>query len=131
MLALRRGHAHICEGRARRGDHGPRATAAPAQVVNLHYILSKATVKARPSVLWCYKKELGFSSHKQKRIKQLKKMAHRAGTDLEKMQEDPFELFISATNIRYCYYSESHKVDILKIQLHDVFYSKCTSALTV
>jgi N-acetyltransferase 10 len=80
------------------------------QVVNLHYILSKATVKARPSVLWCYKKELGFSSHKQKRIKQLKKMAHRAGTDLEKMQEDPFELFISATNIRYCYYSESHKV---------------------
>ena len=37
-------------------------------------------------------------------------MAHRAGTDLEKMQEDPFELFISATNIRYCYYSESHKV---------------------
>ena len=80
------------------------------QVVNLHYILSKATVKARPSVLWCYKKELGFSSHKQKRIKQLKKMAHRAGTDLEKMQEDPFELFIAATNIRYCYYSESHKV---------------------
>jgi len=102
---------HICEGRARRGDPGPRLTAAPVQVVNLHYILSKATVKARPSVLWCYKKELGFSSHKQKRIKQLKKMAHRAGTDLEKMQEDPFELFISATNIRYCYYSESHKVD--------------------
>ena len=41
------------------------------QAVNLHYILSKATVKARPSVLWCYKKELGFSSHKQKRIKQV------------------------------------------------------------
>ena len=31
------------------------------QVVNLHYMLSKAQVKARPSVLWCYKKELGFS----------------------------------------------------------------------
>ena len=24
-------------------------------------MLSKAVVKARPSVLWCYKKELGFS----------------------------------------------------------------------
>jgi len=33
-----------------------------AQVVNLHYMLSKAQVKARPSVLWCYKKELGFTT---------------------------------------------------------------------
>jgi N-acetyltransferase 10 len=32
------------------------------QVANLHYILSKSRVKARPSVLWCYKKDLGFSS---------------------------------------------------------------------
>ena len=32
------------------------------QVVNLHYMLSKAAVKARPSVLWCYKKELGFTT---------------------------------------------------------------------
>jgi N-acetyltransferase 10 len=33
------------------------------QVVNLHYILSKSVVKARPSVLWCYKSELGFSRY--------------------------------------------------------------------
>lgn len=32
-----------------------------SQVVNLHYILSKSAVKARPSVLWCYKKELELS----------------------------------------------------------------------
>jgi N-acetyltransferase 10 len=31
------------------------------QVVNLHYMLSKLTVKARPTVLWCYKKELHLS----------------------------------------------------------------------
>jgi hypothetical protein len=31
------------------------------QVVNLHYMLSKASVKARPSVLWCYKKDLHLS----------------------------------------------------------------------
>jgi N-acetyltransferase 10 len=31
------------------------------QVVNLHYMLSKASVKARPSVLWCYKKDLALS----------------------------------------------------------------------
>ena len=34
------------------------------QVVILHHVLCKARVKARPSVLWCYKKELGFSSHR-------------------------------------------------------------------
>jgi hypothetical protein len=44
-------------------------------VVNLHYMLSKTVVKARPSVLWCYKKELYLSSHKKKRMKQIKKMA--------------------------------------------------------
>lgn len=33
------------------------------QVVILHQMLSKSQVKARPSVLWCYKKELGFSSY--------------------------------------------------------------------
>ena len=32
------------------------------QVANLHYILTKAQLKARPSVLWCYNKELGFST---------------------------------------------------------------------
>lgn len=34
------------------------------QVVNLHYMLSKTVVKARPSVLWCYKKELYLSRYK-------------------------------------------------------------------
>lgn len=43
------------------------------EVVVLHHILSKATVSARPSVLWCYKKDLGFSSNRKKRMKDLKK----------------------------------------------------------
>lgn len=25
-------------------------------------------------------------------------------------QDDPFELFVAATNIRYCYYNETHKI---------------------
>lgn len=40
---------------------------AREQVVNLHYMLSKAVVKSRPNVLWCYKKELYLSSHKKKK----------------------------------------------------------------
>ena len=31
---------------------------AKEQVVNLHYIQSKTIINQRPSVLWCYKKEL-------------------------------------------------------------------------
>ena len=51
-------------------------------MVNLHYMLSKCVVRSRPSVLWCYKKELYLSSHKKKRMKQIQKMAQvrrRAG----------------------------------------------------
>ena len=33
----------------------------PRQVVNLHYLLSKTVVKARPTVLWCYKTDLYLS----------------------------------------------------------------------
>jgi N-acetyltransferase 10 len=32
------------------------------QIVNLHFLLSQARVSSRPSVLWCYKKELGFTT---------------------------------------------------------------------
>ena len=42
------------------GDHGK------DQVPNLVQLLTKTSVKPRPKVLWCYKKELGFSSHKAK-----------------------------------------------------------------
>ena len=49
------------------GDHGK------DQVENIHKILSKTRVRARPSVLWCYKKELGFSTHRKKRMKEIKR----------------------------------------------------------
>ena len=78
------------------------------QVVNLHYMLSKTVVKARPSVLWCYKSDLYLSSHKKKRMKQIQKMAQRGLLDPEK--EDPFSLFVASTDIRYSYYSETHKI---------------------
>ncbi|XP_024376532.1 RNA cytidine acetyltransferase 1 isoform X1 [Physcomitrium patens] len=78
------------------------------QVVNLHYMLSKAVVKARPSVLWCYKKDLFLSSHKKKRMHQIKKMMARGLLDPEK--DDPFALFMASTNIRYCYYADTHKI---------------------
>jgi len=83
------------------GDHGR------DQVVNLHYMLTKIAIR-KPSVLWCYKKELGFSSHRKKRMKQVKKQIQRGLHDPN--IDDPFDLFISSTNIRYCYYKESEQV---------------------
>ena len=42
------------------GDHGK------DQVPNIHQLLTRTSVRARPKVLWCYKKELGFSTHRMK-----------------------------------------------------------------
>jgi hypothetical protein len=86
-------------------------------------MLSKAVVKARPSVLWCYKKgtlrgvppvncalptrplvstctDLGFTTYKKKRMKIIKSKMAKGLLDPDK--DDPFELFISSTDIRYC-----------------------------
>ncbi|OWF43305.1 N-acetyltransferase 10 [Mizuhopecten yessoensis] len=77
-------------------------------IVILHHMLSKAVVKTRPTVLWCYKKELGFSSHRKKRMKQIQRKIRSGKLDVK--EDDPFELFVSSTNIRYCYYNETHKI---------------------
>ena len=41
-------------------------------------------------------------------MRQIKKMAQRGLLDPE--QEDPFSLFVASTDIRYCYYHDTHKV---------------------
>ena len=41
-------------------------------------------------------------------MRQIKKMAKRGLLDPE--QEDPFSLFVASTDIRYCYYHDTHKV---------------------
>ncbi|GMH06651.1 hypothetical protein Nepgr_008491 [Nepenthes gracilis] len=78
------------------------------QIVNLHYMLSKAVIKARPSVLWCYKDKLELSSHKKKREKQVKKLMQRGLLDPEKV--DPFSLFVESGGITYCLYKDSERI---------------------
>ncbi len=41
-------------------------------------------------------------------MRQIKKMMQRGLLDAE--AEDPFTLFVASTNIRYCYYSDTHKI---------------------
>ena len=47
-------------------------------------------------------------SHRKKRMRQLQKKIRNGKLDVK--EDDPFELFVAATNIRYCYYSETHKI---------------------
>ena len=83
------------------GEHGM------DQIMNLHFFLTNHWVK-RPSVLWCYKKDLGFSSNRKKRMKYLATLAKKGLRDQD--TANPFDSFISTTDIRYCYYKETQNI---------------------
>lgn len=53
----------------------------------------------RPSVLWAYKKDLGFTSNRKKRETKVKREVKRGQREVGEM--DPFELFVSVTDVRY------------------------------
>ncbi|CAG9782247.1 unnamed protein product [Diatraea saccharalis] len=73
------------------------------QVPILYDMLVKSTVKARPTVLWCYKnKDEAISNHGKKRAKKI------AAGKLEVSEESLFDAFRVATTIHGRYYSESH-----------------------
>ena len=78
------------------------------QIPNLHYVLNKASAKRRSTALWCYKNELGFSTHRQKRAREIKKLMQHGLYDPSK--EDPFELFVASTKIRWCYYKDTKSI---------------------
>ena len=106
------------------GDHGK------DQVPNLYQILHRTANHSKSertthsnSILWCYKKELGFSTHRKKRMEKLKRDKKRGlakqqqqgsgggGSSAAMMEQmDNFELFLTNTNITWCYYKDSHRV---------------------
>lgn len=78
-------------------------------IVNLYHILLNVDIKQNKSVLWAYKnKLLGFTSHRQKREKKIRKEVKRGIREVD--AEDPFELFVSTQSIRYVYYKETEKI---------------------
>ncbi|KAL9643289.1 hypothetical protein ABK040_014745 [Willaertia magna] len=84
---------------------------AREQVVNLHYMLTKARVKVPPSILWCYKKELGFIADTKSRNKTIiKKYSGGGDEEVQKHLNSPFNLFLSAQDIRYCFFKETQNV---------------------
>ncbi|GAP88086.1 putative tRNA cytidine acetyltransferase [Rosellinia necatrix] len=78
-------------------------------IAKLYYILHQLNPKSNKSVLWAYsKKLLGFTSHRAKREKKIQKEIKRGIR--EPNTEDPFEIFISVSDIRYTYYKETDKI---------------------
>jgi N-acetyltransferase 10 len=72
-----------------------------------------------PKILWSYKTDLGFSSHQTKRKKEISKLMKQGL--YESSTDHPFEKFLTKTDIRFCYYRDSHKVlgsnyDVLILQ---------------
>eukprot|EP01120_Amphizonella_sp_Union-15-10_P000667 TRINITY_DN10705_c0_g1_i1.p1 TRINITY_DN10705_c0_g1~~TRINITY_DN10705_c0_g1_i1.p1 ORF type:complete len:1026 (+),score=207.41 TRINITY_DN10705_c0_g1_i1:72-3149(+) len=78
------------------------------QAINLHYLLSKVITGKRPSVLWCYKKDLGFTTNRQKRMKFIKQQIAKGLFNPD--SDNPFDLFIAATDVRWTYYNQTHKI---------------------
>ena len=59
-------------------------------------------------MLWCYKKELGFTSHRKKREAKIKRDVKRGVREAN--EQDPFEIFVTVTDIRYRYVTESFRL---------------------
>lgn len=79
------------------------------QIPNFHFLMMSNDLKMNKNVLWAYKhKLLGFTSHKLKREKKIKKEIKRGLREANDM--DPFEMFISNVPIRYVYYKETDKI---------------------
>lgn len=62
-------------------------------------VLAAQKKNPRPTVLWCYKKDLGFTSNRKKREGKVKREVKRGQREVGEM--DPFELFVSVTDVRY------------------------------
>ncbi|TPP65668.1 N-acetyltransferase 10 protein [Fasciola gigantica] len=76
------------------------------QVPIMHQIMNTLCNKGKLSILWCYKKELSFSTHRKKNLKLLNKK-RKAGLTSD---ATIFEQFICTTDIRWSYYHETHKI---------------------
>lgn len=77
-------------------------------VVNIHFLLGKFGIKNTKKILWCYNKELGFSAQKKKRMKEIT-AAMKSG-NYSSLNENPFDQFITTSDIQYCYYKDSQNV---------------------
>ena len=78
------------------------------QVSNLHMLYTKLNPGKKLNILWCYKKELGFSNHAKKKMKKIKKQMNKGVFEVN--DENAFDLFISTADIKFCYYQDTQRI---------------------
>lgn len=78
------------------------------QISNLHYFYSKLNAGKNLNILWCYKKELGFSNHAKKKMRKIKKQMNKGV--YEPNDENTFDLFISKADIKFCFYHDTQRI---------------------
>lgn len=78
------------------------------QISNIHNFHSMLNPGKKLNILWCYKKELGFSSHAKKKMNKIKKLQNKGLYDPN--EENAFELFISSTDIKFCFYHDTQRI---------------------
>ncbi|KAM3172653.1 hypothetical protein ACTXT7_014091, partial [Hymenolepis weldensis] len=76
------------------------------QVPILYQLQTQIQRRGILKILWCYKKELSFSTHRKRNLKLLNKR-RKAGVLSE---GTVFEQFVCSSDIRWCYYSETNKI---------------------
>ncbi|VDL64217.1 unnamed protein product [Hymenolepis diminuta] len=76
------------------------------QVPILYQLQTQIQRRGILKILWCYKKELSFSTHRKRNLKLLNKR-RKAGVVSE---GTVFEQFVCSSDIRWCYYSETNKI---------------------
>ena len=78
------------------------------QISNLHNFYTKLNPGKKLNILWCYKKELGFSNHEKKKMKKIKKQMNKGVFEIN--DENAFDLFISTAEIKFCYYHHTQRI---------------------
>ena len=78
------------------------------QISNLHNFYNKLNPGKKLNILWCYKKELGFSNHAKKKMKKIKKQMNKGVFELN--DENAFDLFISTAEIKFCFYHDTQRI---------------------
>lgn len=77
------------------------------QIMVIHHLMSKAA-NERPSVLWCHKKGSDVPRQSRKQLKKFEKNLKSGKCDLS--SENALQLFLLATSIRYCAFSDTKSV---------------------
>ena len=79
------------------------------QIVRLYNKICHSNHTTKMNVLWCYKDKPDFGSLSKSAQRKIQRLEIKAGMSTEESR-DAFHIFLSQTNISYCYYKDSKNI---------------------